>query len=1428
MATGNTNVTKIYELRTLGYDDLIKQLGSVNKAFADIQKAKAALAKEKATTPQDSAEWAEINKQLEQAKIKTLALKIEKQNLTNEMKASQNVRQAEINQQKAVISGNNAQAGSYRALQKEIRELGNAVRNVPKGSNVSFGGGSISYDSAINRLKELMAAEQTFRRQFQKDGTLVGEYTTGINNSFNSLHNVGGNVTKKLSEGFRDMRKEVASFLLTFVGIQSAFQFIEKGLQKFEETEKSAIRLEQVVKNLGKEGDFGALNKNLDDLKAKFTYLSIFDLREATQRLVTYGKLSSEQIKEITGLAVNLAAQQGKSVSDVTEVLLKGLAGQGRGLLDFGIKIKDARTEQERFALITTEVGRRVQGQAEAFQKSGSSSIETYKKQLEQLSVDIGQKLLPFLSAFSVLLGVITANFPLLIGVTLSYVVGLALANSQLIIARAQMIGLNIIMPILTVLTGSQAAATMFLADATIFLNIQKTRLLKLLQSPIFKYGVLAIAALGVAMSVYAVTVNRAAKALTGAANQQKFANEATKEAEKAIAGQMVKEKILLSIIKDNTAAYKTRESALQDLTTQMGKYGEGLKLENILTEKGTKALKAYNTELFQKADAMARVNIAERQANKLTDAVIKSKDIQKAILTGGSVKSTDLDEEDIAELNKRRKTDVLGVNIGGANAFNKNNPGFLAAANNLGGAIAKAMGAVSEYTSKQDLKILDDIYKDKIKVLGKDADDAAKNVIKKADNTNENLTPAKIQSQIDEINKHISEVLDISDPRRKLLEVQRDRLQAVLDKLEGKKHKDKKSTVVRDHLSEIESALKQELAIEEKRIIEIKKKRELSFEEEIEYAKNTEAINIKFINQKIKYLEGKKHLEVTEKAELATFRKEIADLELKGLKDIEAINKKEFEKSLNILKEQLDERIAVININKKNNDLDNSISPLDKAQFELNADKKILDLQEAFNKKTEELEKRLLQDSLKAAKERADGIRKINEQLYLDSIKLKQAELENAKNSGDKNISSFQKIIADARNRIDQSKGSESSKERKHAQLDKDEEQGLIAREVASLKVQLPLYKKLLDAKIITDLEYEKIEIELAQKEKVLHDSLENSLTKTFSLAGLVKDKLKDVFRIKTGSDEDNFLGQALSESYSLAQDAMNSYFNAEENRIQNSLKLAEARLDVERNQLRNKATSKAEEASIDAQFEAKKAAANKKAGEDLKKTKKAEAKIALLTELANIAVTSAQNPANGITFGTAGLIEYGILSALALGRYALNVSSINAQKFEEGGSVPSSGGVFGGNTHANGGTPFSYGGGNYEAERGELAIIRTRNANPKQLLSLMGTQQQIASQLNQFGGGKPFAMGGHIKKFADGGYIGDSLQAPRLPFGYFDRVSGTSEILNSMTEQARAMQLHAQAMEQRVDRIEVVQVTSSVNNAIRKSVKQNSIGTL
>jgi hypothetical protein len=633
----------------------------------------------------------------------------------------------------------------------------------------------------------------------------------------------------------------------------------------------------------------------------------------------------------------------------------------------------------------------------------------------------------------------------------------------------------------------------------------------------------------------------------------------------------------------------------------------------------------------------------------------------------------------------------------------------------------------------------------------------------------------------------------------------------------------------MQDALKEIEAIRLRMLAVENTAVNELAKDHKLTFDEEKAHLLALEKINVDALNKKIALLNAQKSLNAEEKATLAKFAEERSSIELDTSKKLQDIEKKRFADQDSDLKIAMDQRISAANEAAQTIQLDETLSNEERAQARLDADNQILAAETEYYQALLKLNADYNTDAVAQIEKQLAATRGILAKDQRDVIIKRIADI---KDEGDKEITERKIMFDNTRAAIlANEKLTDEDRKRRLDDLTKAEEIDLLRVQLDVLNRQLAEKKKLYDQGLISEKEYlDALEAARAKanelSEKGFNQGVVEKAKKTFSdLKSAIQVGLRDIFNIRSGSKNDEALGNILAQSYDLAKSALNDYYDAERTRIQDSLDLQLQRLDIEKEQRLSFAQSAAERDSIEKQYAAKQKAAQAKAGEELKRTKKAEARIALATELANIWASVYQlGPIAGPIAGV-------VLSGLALGRFALRIGEINREKFEQGGPVPTKGGEFGGKSHSDGGTPFFFQGQGFEAEAKELAIIRTKNAPSKAVYNLSGTQRQIASALNRIGGGIDFASGARVSRMFDyGGSLGTSLSAPV----YTPSLSSGSAIADNrqFIEEMRGLRadMASLAAEQssRIDRLQVQVVSKEVTRAQNRDIKKSSIGTL
>lgn len=1110
------------------------------------------------------------------------------------------------------------------------------------------------------------------------------------------------------------------------------------------------------------------------------------------------------------------------------KAVLGDIATNGKFVRD---RMAEASTTSKDFARQTDAV--------ELKQHTFAATLARVRKEFELIGTN--RTVQVFLATIGSLILFLVGNLGTIITVLGIYASAWVIANSAMISARIATIASNAAftvqyawLVIITTWTRAYTAALSLFTGATTGATAA-TRLLSIALRllPIgLILGLLALLVAGcqrVASGVRGTTAE-----LRKQADQLEFNREVTKRVNETVAKQVTEYEALVRVITASTTSYDTARSALDKLIQMNGRFSAALKNNVIDANELKKALDEVKSQILLNAKVTAGQELVSDKYKQYFDVVATRQRFEFLVAQS----KTGLIQID--DLSKIEGGLIKKFNYENSIRANRNAVTLLKEDANI---IIEGLKKIEEerfesYNNYQSF--LSNLQAQKI-----DLD-------KKQEVQNEKLIAQSLegkikQGQVDKLS--INELQDIikqiektrdtlkeGDPKLEQLRIARDKFQTRLDALQNNKTKPDKpyrgarlSGEDKDRLAEIDAEYKKALAQAEAGYSQAqiafvdgqKQLRTLSFREEVSYLNDIRDINNKFLDEKIQYLQSQGNLNAKEQQTLANFLKEKYDLEVKYYNDIQALNDKEFNRRKTIAKEQLEEDIANAKLEYEKIDSNPALSNTYKAQAKLDTDRKILKLQEDFNKYMDYLEKALNQTSKKNTKEGAEEILRTKKEIIKDQRDVIEAEFKDIQDAQAGDIANIEIRFAKMRQAIlANDKLTIEQRERALRKLEALHNYTILTAELNTLRIEFEKIQELYDKKLISEKEYLQKKAELEKKRADQKQAGEDlkvediDLPSSSSSQKILTDRLAKLFGFAKGSGEFQLLGQAISEAYSLASDAMRSYFDAEEERIRRNLQLYEERLDREKEQVKARAQSQAEIESIEKQYAAKKLKAEREAGEKLKKIKRAEAKIALATELANIAVAAAANPANGPTFGVAGIIMYAILSALALARYSLNVSNINREQFRYGGGITK------GRTHEQGGEQFLFKGRVYEDEVDEINVIRTKDANPNTVHTISGTQTQIASMLNKIGGGIDFSPGAKAYKFAQGGILGSNYQAPVAKFtgsAVIDLESYLARVNDLIVEQSN-----------RIDRIQVVQETRTVSDALTKQVKQETVGSL
>lgn len=216
----------------------------------------------------------------------------------------------------------------------------------------------------------------------------LGDLTKGIKNA--------GDQAGKTESTFKSMFAALTLTGAITEGFKLAKDFLEASVDKAKEAELNINQLKVALDNTGKSGSFEALTTQAENLSKTFGFAKD-DIIQAQGALVTYGKLSTKQMEELTPHLLDLAAKEKKSVSEVTTEVIGGLEGRGRALKGYQIELKKGASVDENYTAIVDGLSKSVAGQAKVFGDSAEGGIAKFHNSLTEIEVSVGQKILPVL-----------------------------------------------------------------------------------------------------------------------------------------------------------------------------------------------------------------------------------------------------------------------------------------------------------------------------------------------------------------------------------------------------------------------------------------------------------------------------------------------------------------------------------------------------------------------------------------------------------------------------------------------------------------------------------------------------------------------------------------------------------------------------------------------------------------------------------------------------------------------------------------------------------------------------------------------------------------------------------------------------------------------------------------------------------------------
>jgi hypothetical protein len=202
--------------------------------------------------------------------------------------------------------------------------------------------------------------------------------------------------SEKLGKSVKGLAK---TFAATF-GAAAMLSYGKNAVKAFAENEKSAKRLEMVLKNIGLGFDTAAIEKNLGDISAKFGYEGEI-LRESFQKLVTVTG-DTAKAQDLLNLSLDVAAGSGESLATVNQDLAAAYVGNTKGLRKYNLGLTQAELSTLDMNDAVKLLSRTFGGAGEAELKTFSGQMRVLKEAADNAQETIGTGLV---TAFGILAG---------------------------------------------------------------------------------------------------------------------------------------------------------------------------------------------------------------------------------------------------------------------------------------------------------------------------------------------------------------------------------------------------------------------------------------------------------------------------------------------------------------------------------------------------------------------------------------------------------------------------------------------------------------------------------------------------------------------------------------------------------------------------------------------------------------------------------------------------------------------------------------------------------------------------------------------------------------------------------------------------------------------------------------------------------------
>lgn len=271
--------------------------------------------------------------------------------------------------------GNNSRAKLESTIDKlntRIKEHGTALADAVSKSKV--------WQASISQEMALLAKATKGYEQLNDAADTKSKGSTGLFSGLSSIGKFGSGVMKSM--------QSVMGFIDT---IEDAINKLDSLTKEYAKQETATLQLQNSLQQFGEGAYFADLTIQAQTLSDQLGYLNNDEILAAQEALVSFGKLGGEEIKQLTFIIAEYAANQHISIADATSTFINGLNGQADAFKNINVVMKNSGDVAANYKQIITEVFTKVSGSAQAFGTTTEGQIHKLKTMFADFKEKIGE-----------------------------------------------------------------------------------------------------------------------------------------------------------------------------------------------------------------------------------------------------------------------------------------------------------------------------------------------------------------------------------------------------------------------------------------------------------------------------------------------------------------------------------------------------------------------------------------------------------------------------------------------------------------------------------------------------------------------------------------------------------------------------------------------------------------------------------------------------------------------------------------------------------------------------------------------------------------------------------------------------------------------------------------------------------------------------